>query len=75
MNWFDAFDSLTHYLFLALKLTVGLFIIVSNMNWTGRTKLSQMNAIDLVGNFILGEWWAASSTTATFPLRPTSSAC
>ncbi|CAJ49214.1 DUF421 domain-containing protein [Bordetella avium] len=54
MNWFDAFDSLGHYLFLALKLLVGLLIIVTNMNLTGKTKLSQMNAIDLVGNFILG---------------------
>lgn len=54
MNWLDAFDSMGHYLFLALKLLVGLLVIVTNMNWTGRTKLSQMNAIDLVGNFVLG---------------------
>ncbi|MGO3892216.1 MAG: DUF421 domain-containing protein [Paenalcaligenes sp.] len=54
MEWSFYAESLAVYVVLAMKLLVGLVVIIANMNWTGKTKLSQMNAIDLVGNFVLG---------------------
>ncbi|MFT0213464.1 YetF domain-containing protein [Pseudomonas sp. F1_0610] len=42
------------YLLLFVKLLIGFLIIIANMNWQGKTQISQMNAIDFVGNFVLG---------------------
>ncbi|MHC5310011.1 DUF421 domain-containing protein [Myroides sp. LJL116] len=42
------------YLYLLLKLLIGFLIIILYLNFTGKTQVSQMNAIDLIGNFILG---------------------
>lgn len=42
------------YIYLLLKLLVGFLIIILYLNFSGKTQVSQMNAIDLIGNFILG---------------------
>ncbi|QCE34588.1 DUF421 domain-containing protein [Acetobacteraceae bacterium] len=42
------------YLLLFLELTTGFAIVMSYLRYTGRTQFSQMNAIDAIGNFILG---------------------
>lgn len=42
------------YLDLVIKLLLGFLIIIFYLNYTGKTQVSQMNAIDLIGNFILG---------------------
>lgn len=43
-----------HYLLLALKLLIGFLMTIMHLNFTGKTQISQMNAIDFIGNFILG---------------------
>lgn len=45
---------IVHYSFLFVKLLVGFLIVIFHWNFSGKTQLSQMNAIDLIGNFILG---------------------
>ncbi|QCE33036.1 DUF421 domain-containing protein [Acetobacteraceae bacterium] len=48
---------LTHidfYFSMLLKLLAGFSIILAYLRISGRTQFSQMNAIDLIGNFILG---------------------
>lgn len=42
------------YLSLILKLIIGFTITILHLNYSGKTQMSQMNAIDLIGNFILG---------------------
>ncbi len=42
------------YLWMLLKLLTGFAIIIAYLNISGRSQFSQMNAVDLVGNFILG---------------------
>ncbi len=42
------------YLFTLLKLTIGFVIVISYMNYMGKTQLSQMTPVDFIGNFILG---------------------
>ncbi|MHC5201532.1 DUF421 domain-containing protein [Myroides sp. LJL119] len=42
------------YFDLIIKLLLGFLIIIFYLNYTGKTQVSQMNAIDLIGNFILG---------------------
>ncbi|WP_010249726.1 DUF421 domain-containing protein [Myroides injenensis] len=42
------------YLLLFLKLLVGFLLVICHLNFTGKTQISQMNAVDLIGNFILG---------------------
>lgn len=42
------------YLFLFVKLLIGFVITILHLNYNGKTQISQMNAIDLIGNFILG---------------------
>lgn len=49
-----AIDYVVPYILLFIKLLIGFLIIIANMNWQGKTQISQMNAIDFVGNFILG---------------------
>lgn len=47
-------DGMEYYAWVFLKFIVGFVIIATHMNLSGRTQLSQMTAIDLIGNFILG---------------------
>lgn len=54
MDWSGIMQIAVFYFSLVIKLAIGFLIIVANMNWTGKTKISQMNAIDFVGNFVLG---------------------
>ncbi|QDH15068.1 DUF421 domain-containing protein [Oecophyllibacter saccharovorans] len=42
------------YLWTLLKLLTGFGFVLAYLNLSGRTQFSQMNAIDLIGNFILG---------------------
>lgn len=42
------------YIWMFVKLVTGFSFIIAYLNISGRTQLSQMNSIDLIGNFILG---------------------
>ncbi|GBQ06543.1 hypothetical protein AA15669_0983 [Saccharibacter floricola DSM 15669] len=42
------------YVWMVIKLVTGFAFIITYLNVSGRSQFSQMNAIDLVGNFILG---------------------
>lgn len=43
-----------YYLLTFGKLIVGFVIVMAYMNYMGKTQISQMTSIDLIGNFILG---------------------
>ncbi|QCE34789.1 DUF421 domain-containing protein [Acetobacteraceae bacterium] len=43
-----------YYFTMFVKLVFGFAIILTYLRYTGRTQFSQMNAIDLIGNFIMG---------------------
>lgn len=42
------------YVWMVIKLATGFAFILTYLNLSGRSQFSQMNAIDLIGNFILG---------------------
>ena len=43
-----------YYFYSILKLIIGFSVIIFYLNISGKTQLSQMTSIDLVGNFIMG---------------------
>ncbi|MCF9034925.1 DUF421 domain-containing protein [Acinetobacter nectaris] len=45
---------LTFYIFLLVKLVIAFTIIISYMNFIGKTQLTQFTAVDFIGNFIFG---------------------
>ncbi|QCE32834.1 DUF421 domain-containing protein [Acetobacteraceae bacterium] len=48
------FRELKHYLFLSAELFAGFAVVMAYLRYTGRTQFMQMNAIDMIGSFILG---------------------
>lgn len=42
------------FVWMFIKLITGLAFVIAYLNISGRSQFSQMNAIDLIGNFILG---------------------
>lgn len=42
------------YVWMVIKLITGFAFIITYLNLSGRSQFSQMNAIDLIGNFVLG---------------------
>lgn len=55
------------YLWMLIKLVTGFAFIIAYLNISGRTQLSQMNSIDLIGNFILGGMIGGVIYTSTIP--------
>ncbi len=43
-----------YYLLALIKFIIGFTIILTHMNLSGRTQLSQMTPVDFIGNFVLG---------------------
>nr|ELR5135947.1 DUF421 domain-containing protein [Providencia rettgeri] len=43
-----------YYSFIILKFIIGFAIVITHMNLSGKTQLSQMTPIDFIGNFVLG---------------------
>lgn len=43
-----------YYLLAIIKFMIGFSIILTHMNLTGRTQLSQLTPVDFIGNFVLG---------------------
>ena len=42
------------YIWVLIKFVVGFLIILTHMNLSGKTQLSQMTPVDFIGNFVLG---------------------
>ncbi|MXV45254.1 DUF421 domain-containing protein [Saccharibacter sp. 17.LH.SD] len=55
------------YLWMFIKLVTGFAIILAYLNISGRSQFSQMNSIDLVGNFILGGLVGGVIYTSSIP--------
>ncbi|GBR48434.1 DUF421 domain-containing protein [Gluconobacter roseus] len=45
---------MTIYLWVLLKVIIGMTVIIGYLNTTGRNQISMMTSVDLVGNFVLG---------------------
>ena len=43
-----------YYLYVLIKFILGFFILITYLNLTGKTQLSQFTPIDFIGNFIMG---------------------
>ncbi|WP_374834017.1 DUF421 domain-containing protein [Paenochrobactrum pullorum] len=43
-----------YYGYLLLKFFIGFTIVITHMNLSGKTQLSQMTPVDFIGNFVLG---------------------
>ncbi|QCE34921.1 DUF421 domain-containing protein [Acetobacteraceae bacterium] len=46
--------SMSFYLSMLWEILTGFAVVIAYLRFTGRTQFSQMNAIDLIGNFIIG---------------------
>ncbi len=43
-----------YYGFVLVKFIIGFVIVITHLNLSGKTQLSQMTPIDFIGNFVLG---------------------
>ncbi len=43
-----------YYGFILLKFLIGFAIVITHLNFSGKTQLSQMTPVDFIGNFVLG---------------------
>lgn len=43
-----------YYYWIVIKFLIGFFLIIAYLNISGKTQISQLTPIDLVGNFVLG---------------------
>lgn len=43
-----------YYLLVLAKFVIGFLIVISHLNFSGKTQLSQMTPVDFIGNFVLG---------------------
>ncbi|MGG4610567.1 DUF421 domain-containing protein [Providencia sp. Me31A] len=57
-----------YYLLIILKFIIGFAIVITHMNLSGKTQLSQMTPIDFIGNFVLGGIIGGVIYSDTIPL-------
>lgn len=43
-----------YYGYILLKFVIGFVIVITHLNLSGKTQLSQMTPVDFIGNFVLG---------------------
>lgn len=43
-----------YYAIVLLKFVIGFVVVLSHLNFSGKTQLSQMTPVDFIGNFVLG---------------------
>lgn len=48
------YEVIGYYGYVILKFIVGFTIVITHLNLSGKTQLSQMTPVDFIGNFILG---------------------
>lgn len=57
-----------YYLLVIIKFVIGFAIVLTHMNFSGKTQLSQMTPIDFIGNFVLGGIIGGVIYSDTIPL-------
>lgn len=57
-----------YYSFIILRFIIGFAIVITHMNLSGKTQLSQMTPIDFIGNFVLGGIIGGVIYSDTIPL-------
>ncbi|MEX9851728.1 DUF421 domain-containing protein [Providencia huaxiensis] len=57
-----------YYSLIILKFIIGFAIVITHMNLSGKTQLSQMTPIDFIGNFVLGGIIGGVIYSDTIPL-------
>ncbi|EKT54402.1 DUF421 domain-containing protein [Providencia burhodogranariea] len=58
-----------YYAFVIVKFIIGFAIVITHMNLSGKTQLSQMTPIDFIGNFVLGGIIGGVIYSDTIPLQ------
>lgn len=43
-----------YYGYVLVKFILGFAIVITHLNFSGKTQLSQMTPVDFIGNFVLG---------------------
>ncbi|CCP07651.1 hypothetical protein BN440_2635 [Erwinia amylovora MR1] len=46
--------NMIYYAIVLTKFIIGFFVVISHLNFSGKTQLSQMTPVDFIGNFVLG---------------------
>lgn len=46
--------NMEYYGIVLLKFVIGFVVVISHLNFSGKTQLSQMTPVDFIGNFVLG---------------------
>ena len=59
---------MTYYLLVIVKFIIGFVIVLTHMNISGKTQLSQMTPVDFIGNFVLGGIIGGVIYSDTIPL-------
>lgn len=57
-----------YYTLVIIKFVIGFAIVITHMNFSGKTQLSQMTPIDFIGNFVLGGIIGGVIYSDTIPL-------
>lgn len=57
-----------YYVLVIVKFVIGFAIVITHMNLSGKTQLSQMTPIDFIGNFVLGGIIGGVIYSDTIPL-------
>lgn len=57
-----------YYMLVVVKFIIGFAIVLTHMNLSGKTQLSQMTPIDFIGNFVLGGIIGGVIYSDTIPL-------
>lgn len=57
-----------YYIGVLIRFVIGFAIVISHMNFAGKTQLSQLTPIDFIGNFILGGVIGGVIYSETIPL-------
>lgn len=57
-----------YYMLVVVKFIIGFAIVLTHMNLSGKTQLSQMKPIDFIGNFVLGGIIGGVIYSDTIPL-------
>ena len=64
-----------YYGYILLKFVIGFVIVITHLNLSGKTQLSQMTPVDFIGNFVLGALLGALSIAIASPCTSMSLYC
>lgn len=61
-------NEMEYYGFVLVKFIIGFIIVITHLNFSGKTQLSQMTPVDFIGNFVLGGVIGGVIYSDTIPL-------